>query len=246
MRRILIAALFVAVILVIIRTILGTPAMRGMVEGFQNAVPGTSTLNTVTECPAGTQMYMYDGVAYCCNGQVNPDADDLQMTCKPLLARNFELTFCTLGPPGSIVPNCMELRAGQMMGKGETECPAALPNYVQAAGSTQGRCCKSMANAAFTDCVDTSAPNSFCDMTSATDISTVPNSCQFLRMKDEVAAQCPKGYSVFTMTGTGDFAGKTLAGCSDGKQSCYPKPMIDSLVAGGNNVENLTTCASPL
>jgi hypothetical protein len=99
-----------------------------------------------------------------------------------------------------------------------------------------------MANAAFTDCTDTTTANSFCDLSTAADISTAPGSCQFLRLKDDVAAQCPKGYSLFTMAGNGDFAGKTLAGCTNGKLSCYPKAMIDSLKAAGNNVDTLTVC----
>jgi hypothetical protein len=244
LRLVLIGAIFVAVIFVIIRTALGTPGMRQMVEGFQSKLTvAPSTLNTVTDCPVGTQLFMYNGAAYCCNGQVNPDADDINLTCKPLLSRNFNLTFCTLGPPQGAVPNCMELRAGQMMAKGEEYCTTALPNYVEPTPGA-GRCCASMANAAFTDCVDTTAANSFCDMTTATDISTVPGSCQFLRLKDEVAGLCPKGYSLITMQGTGDLANKTLAGCSDGNRTCFPKPMIDSLVAGGNDVKTLTSCDS--
>jgi hypothetical protein len=245
MRRILIGALFVAVILVLIRTIVGTPAMRQMVEGFQNATVAPSTLNTVTECPAGTQMYMYEGAAYCCNGQVNPDADDLSQTCKPLLSRNFELTFCTLGPPRGTLINCMELRAGQMQAKGETTCPAELPNYVQGATSSStaaGRCCKTMANAAFTDCNDITGANSFCDVTTADNIFTVPGSCQFLRLKDDAAAQCPKGAAHFTMNGQGDYVGMTLIGCSNGSTICYPASVLTALAATGHSTTSLTPC----
>lgn len=243
LRHILIGALLIAVIIVIVRTILGTPAMRHMVEGFQTA-PAPSTLNTATECPTGTQLFMYDGAAYCCNGLVNPDADDISLTCKAPLSRNFNLTFCTLGPPTSTVPNCMELRAGQMSAKGEEVCPRELPNYVQGGTNTAaGRCCKSMANAAFTDCNDISRPNSFCDLSANDNIFTSPGSCQFLRLKDDAAAQCPQGSSLFTVGKThGPFAGMTLIGCSGTNEICYPRMVLDRLVAAGHSTEGLTTC----
>jgi hypothetical protein len=245
LRRILIGALLIAAIIVIVRTVIGTPAMRHMVEGFQ-AKAAPSTLNTVTECPAGTQLFMYNGAAYCCNGIMNPDADDIGLTCKAPLVQNFDLTFCTLGPPASRVPNCMELRAGQMQAKGEALCPVSLPNYAQGAlGSTTatGRCCQTMANAAFTDCVDITGPNSFCDQTTVTNIFTVPGSCQFLRLAGDASAQCPTGYSQFTMAGQGDYIGMTLIGCSNSSQSCYPQAVLDAIVATGHSTEGLTPCS---
>jgi hypothetical protein len=243
LRFILIGALFIAVLVVIFRIVAGTPGMRQMIEGFQTkTTPAPSTLNTVTECPAGTQLYMYDGAAYCCNGQVNPDADDINLTCKPLMSRNFNLTFCTLGPPRETVPNCMELRVGQMTAVGEEYCPPTLPNFVQPAGS-QGRCCKSLANAAFTDCADTSAPNSFCDMSSNNNIFMSPTACPFLRLKADAAAQCPAGYSPFTVgKSSGPFEGMTLIGCSGDHDTCYPQTVIDRLKGSGQDVGTLTVC----
>jgi hypothetical protein len=247
MRRILIGALFIAVVFIVGRTILGTPGMRRMVEGFQSSAP-PSTLNTVTECPTGTQMFMYNGAAYCCNGILNPDADDLQQTCKAPLARNFDLIFCTLGPP-SAVPNCMELRAGQMQAKGEELCPRALPNYAQGGyGSTtvNGRCCQTMANASFTDCNDITGPNSFCDLTANPDIFKEPNSCQFQRLKDDAAAQCPSGYASFLMNGQGPYIGSTLIGCSNSSQTCYPQIVLDKMREIGYEISSLTPCPVPV
>ena len=243
LRLVLIGAIFVAVIVVIIRTAIGTPGMRQMIEGFQSKLTtAPSTLNTVTECPVGTQLFMYNGAAYCCNGKVNPDADDISLACKPLLTRNFNLTFCTLGPPQDTVPNCMELRAGQMMAKGEEYCPAALPNYVEPLGG-QGRCCKSMANASFTGCVDTSAPNSFCDMSANDNVFKSPGSCQFLRLKDDADATCPKGYSPFTVgKSQGPYAGMTLIGCTGSSSTCYPQMILDRIKAAGLTVDGLVAC----
>lgn len=244
LRRILIGALLVAAVVILIRTLLGTPGMRRMVEGFQSP-SAPSTLNTVTECPAGSQMYMYEGAAYCCNGMLNPDADDIQQTCKPLLSRNFELTFCTIGPPTSAVPNCMELLAGQMQVLGEELCPHTLPNYARgnSLSPTAGRCCQSLANSAFTDCMDICGANSFCDMTPNTNIFAVPGSCQFLRLKEDAATECPTGTSQSTINGQDPFSGMTLIGCSNGSTTCYPPSVLSALTAAGYTNTSLSPCA---
>jgi hypothetical protein len=100
-----------------------------------------------------------------------------------------------------------------------------------------------MANAGFTDCNDITGPNSFCDMTSAENILAVPGSCQFQRLKDDAAAQCPAGSAQFTMNGQGDYIGLTLVGCADGGKTCYPKSVLAALEAAGHSTASLTPCS---
>jgi hypothetical protein len=79
MRGVLLAGLIVAVVLILIRTIMGTPLIKRVAEGFVNG--GKQLTNTATECPKDTTMYMYEGVAYCCSGTVNPDSNTVQKSC---------------------------------------------------------------------------------------------------------------------------------------------------------------------
>ena len=133
MRDILIGALIVAVVIVLIRTVLATPAIKRIREQFANGGSTRSQkslINTVTECPAGSTMYMYDGVAYCCSGLVNVDADDVRQTCRAVLTTRGSppLTFCTLGPTRADgVKNCLETRAGILTAMGEKVCPSTMP-----------------------------------------------------------------------------------------------------------------------
>lgn len=192
-------------------------------------------------------MYMYAGTPYCCNGMVNPDADDVQQTCSALWQRGSgENVFCTLGPERNGVKNCLETRAGLMQAKGEELCPPSLPNFCQGAATTPtaaGRCCKGITNEQITDCMNPS-PNTFCDMTTAENEFTVPTSCQFLR-EQQLAGACPAGYSSnpISMT-TGTFSGMTLFGCTDGAVTCYQPSLLQRLQTLGLDITSLPECPS--
>lgn len=246
MRDILIYGLMIAVVIILIRIIITTPFGKSVVEGFTST---PTPVNTMTECPDSATMYMYGGTAFCCSGIINPDADDVRQTCSLQWQRGADKhVFCTLGPESQGVPNCIETRAGLMQAKGETLCPPSLPNFCQGNPATSpttvaGRCCQGPTNEQITDCM-TTAPNTFCDMTTAENEFTVPTSCQFLRDQQEAGA-CPAGYSSnpIAMT-TGTFAGMTLFGCTDGTTTCYQSSLLQRLQALGLDVSSLTECSS--
>jgi hypothetical protein len=246
MRDILIGGLIVAAVIILIRVIVGSPMARRVMESFQSGGDTPATLlNTTTECPSGSQMYMYDGVAYCCNGQVNPDADTVKQSCRPFLyPPGFQLTFCSLGPPSKTthVKNCLELRAGLMAAEGASFCPPSKPNFCQ--GGVNGRCCAGPANQNFTDCAD-SQPH--CDrLPAGQDPLTDATSCDFQRLAEEDAASCPTGYHQVITAGQGQFTGLNIYGCTNMTQTCYSADMIGRLKADGKDVSKLQPCSTVL
>jgi hypothetical protein len=244
MRDMIIGGLLVAVVIILIRVIVGSPMARRVMESFQSGGSNAAAvLNTTTECPSGAQMYMYEGVAYCCNGQVNPDADTLKQSCRaPMFPPGFQMTFCSLGPPSKNhgVKNCLELRSGLMAAEGASFCPASKPNYCQ--GGANGRCCAGPTNTNFTDCAD-SQPQ--CDrLPAGQNPLTDATSCDFQRLAEADAATCPTGYHQVITAGQGAFAGLNIYGCTNMTQTCYSADMIGRLKAAGKDTSNLQPCSA--
>jgi hypothetical protein len=245
MRDVLILGVIIAVAIILCRIIFSSPLATSIRETFlvQSHAP------TSTECPAGAQMYMYDGAAHCCSGIINTEADSVSASCRIPGGRDATLTFCTLGPriprtesagPASAeVPNCLSLRSGLMAAKGSTLCPSDAPNYVEAAAD-QGKCCTSPGNSALTDCVDPAGscavtvnePNLFKDATS----------CQFRRAVQDDGA-CPKAFGPFTAAGQGAMSALTLYGCTDNGTNCYAESTLQRLKELGYDVTGLTSCS---
>ena len=195
-------------------------------------------------------MYMYNGTAFCCNGIINSDSDDIRQSCTALWQRGSgENIFCTLGPESEGVPNCIETRAGLMQAKGEELCPPSLPNFCQGTpatspGTVAGRCCKGPTNEQITDCMNPAA-NTFCDMTTVENEFTVPTSCQFLRDQQE-AGSCPSGYNpTITNVNSGEFSGMTLIACTNNvNPPCYQTSILNRLQALGLSIVGLNECSS--
>lgn len=243
MRDLIVGGLLVAVVFILIRVIIKSPMARRVMESFQSGGGATlaTLLNTTTECPSGTKMYMYEGVAYCCNGQINVDADTVKQSCRaPLYPPGFQMTFCTLGPKtrDNAVKNCLELRSGLMAAEGASFCPSSKPNYTQ--GGVNGRCCTGPANQNFTDCAD-SQPH--CDrLPAGQDPLTDATSCDFQRLAEADAASCPSGYHQVISAGQGAFSGLNIYGCTNMTQTCYSADMIGRLKAAGKDVSSLQQC----
>ena len=249
MREVLIGGLLVVAVVILIRVIFSTPVGSRMIERFQNGGGGgTATLlNTTTECPTGSQLYMYEGTAYCCNGQVNPDADTLKQSCRPqLYPPGFQLTFCSLGPPRKKdgnqigVKNCLELKAGLMAAEGASFCPPSMLNYTQ--GGDNGRCCRGPANASFTDCADTQP---HCDRLAPGE-NPLKNmtSCAFIKLSEDDAASCPTGYQPTMITGHGQLEDYHIYGCTNMTQTCFSDDLINRLKADGKKTDHLVRCAT--
>ena len=246
-RDIILLAITVAAVIIIVRSIINMPALQRTIETFLGSDSSGSPMNTLTECPAGSNIYMYEGAVYCCEGLLNPDADTLQRSCKPA-AVTGERMLCTLGPNRNGVVNCLETIGGKMQEKGETLCPPSLPNFCQgSAGSptANGRCCASLPNVGYTDCM--SGPN--CNVTPSVNYFTDPAGCQFQRAA-QLDTPCPKSYTAANQyMSSGAFQGATLIGCSTGTENsttfCYSQNMLDNLVAAGyaqSDVDKLTLC----
>lgn len=243
-RELIVGGLLVAVVVILIRVIVGSPIARRVMESFQSGGSPATLLNTSTECPKGSQMFMYEGAAYCCNGQVNPDADTLKQTCRaPLFPPGFQMTFCSLGPPSKAhgVKNCLELRSGLMAAEGASSCPASKPNFCQA-GAANGRCCAGPVNTNFTDCAD-GQPH--CDrLPAGQDPLTDATSCDFQRLAEADAATCPTGYHQVISVGQGNFAGLNIYGCTNMTQTCYSADIISRLKAAGKDTSKLQLCSA--
>lgn len=239
MRDVLVIGLAIAVVLILIKVIWGSPLVARVREGFA----GSALINTMTECPPGSQMYMYEGQAYCCSTNINPDADSIQQTCKePVPVRGGPpFIFCTLGPSTKNVQNCLELRAGYMQAEGEKQCPANLPYYVKGPVGTvtsNGRCCAGPGNQQFTDCADPT--QLYCNVTNVPDFLKEPTSCQFLRLQQNTT--CPSGYNKTTiMVATKD---DTFVACSDGGKVCYPESMLSLIKERGDTITGYQPCAT--
>jgi hypothetical protein len=240
-RDILVIATLIAALFLIVRTILHTPFV---LEGFAAKKPAAALLNSMTECPSNTTMYMYDGKAYCCSTTINADADRLTDTCKPnpLNRDKAAFTFCTLGPTDDSVKNCLEMRAGLLQALGEKVCPPSKPNLALGSQGSLGRCCTSATNPDMTDCVDLSQ-TAYCDVSSQLDPFKAQTSCQFERARETDPA-CPSGFSAYTGQGVGSLQGLTLYGCQDANQICYSQAMLNSLKEFGHDVTGMKVCSS--
>ena len=252
MRDIILLAITVAAVIIIVRTIINMPALQRTIETFLGSDSSGSgvPMNSLTECPAGAQIYMYEGAVYCCEGLLNPDADTLQRSCKPAAVTGARM-LCTLGPNRNGVVNCLETIGGKMQEKGEQICPPALPNFCKGpagSGTANGRCCASLPNVGYTDCTDSNPANQ-CNVTPSVNYFTDSTSCQFQRAA-QLDTPCPKSYTAANQyRSSGAFQGATLIGCSTGTENsttfCYSKNMLDNLVAAGyaqSDVDSLTLC----
>jgi hypothetical protein len=248
-RDFIVVGLMLAVLFVLGRIIFGSPLVTRVRESFASGSGSGSgsgpprTVNTMTECPTGSQMYMYNGAAFCCSGSVDPNADRLADTCKATASRR-SLTFCTLGPSKGDVKNCLELRSGLMEAEGESVCTTKLPTFVKGAegsATQQGRCCGGPGNAALTECKDQGAD--FCDVSTETNVFKAPGSCQFQRAQEDVGA-CPTKFGPFTGKGQGSLADLTLFGCTDNGQNCYADSTLKRLKELGYDVSSLVSCTT--
>lgn len=234
MRDVLIIGVMIAVVLILFRVIFGSPLVTRVRESF---VGSGKPINSSTECPAGAQMYMYNGTAHCCSGNIDATATRVADTCKPASTRDERFTFCTLGPSKENVKNCMELRSGLMQAEGEPVCPANRTFVKGAAGP--GRCCADPGNPELTECLGTN----YCDVAANPNEFMTANSCQFQKAQEN-AGPCPKNYGAFTAAGQGAMANLTLFGCTDNGQNCYAESTIKRLKELGYDVTALISCSS--
>lgn len=248
MRDFLVIGLAIAALIILGRVIWKSPFLWGMREAFANgsntaAATAKHMMNSSTECPSGTRMYMYGGKAYCCNGIVNVDAESAQQSCRlwtPTPGSTSELLFCSLGPSSDGIVNCQETLGGRMQADGERYCPSEAPNFVK--GPTlpdvSGRCCKSPADAQFQDCQD---PTQYhCAVTAEQNIFKAPNSCQFRKLTE--TNTCPTDYSTVAVPGHNAFQGIFLIGCSDSGTICYTRDIVAKLKQLGYDTSSLTLC----
>jgi hypothetical protein len=230
--------IMLAVVLVLARIIWGTPLITRVREGFANA----KAINASTVCPAGSKMYMYNGVAHCCSGKINTDVDTARETCvAPFPKRGSEpFVFCSLGPTSTGIPNCLEDRTAIVQKHGEGKCPPTYPNYVQSLSGV-GKCCGSAGDEMMIDCQDLT--QGFCSFTTDKNYFTAPSSCQYLRAQAD-APTCPPGYGMIQITGQGGLAGLTLFGCSDNGTVCYAQSVVDELNSLGYDTSSLSVCTA--
>jgi hypothetical protein len=246
MRDFLVIGLVIAATLILARVIWKSPFIWTLRESFANAASTSGhLLNSATECPTGSRMYMYNGKAYCCSGLVNVDADTVQQSCRawtptPGSGSPSDMTFCSLGPTADGVVNCLETLSGRMQADGERYCPPSMPNYVK--GPTlplvRGRCCKSPADSRYQECADQTQPH--CDVTTEEDFFKLPNSCQFQKAGANV--QCPSNYNMIAVLGQNNFQGATLIGCSDSGTICYTADIMSKLKKLGYDTSSLSAC----
>ena len=224
MRDILVIGLIIAVVVILIRVIMGTPMIKRVMESFSG-----SMLNSQTECPVGSQLYMHDGVVYCCSGKINEDANSATESCKA--HHTSDLTFCTLGPSRSDVPNCMNTKEKQYNDIGAKVCPPSAPTYVQNASGV-GRCCTGPANSDRTACMSDTGS---CEVAPAgTNILKSPlPSCQFQKLV-QTDGKCPSSTTVAMVPGNiqnGVLTGFNYSYCIGNRTSCLTKPVTDALKA---------------
>jgi len=241
LRDVIALGLFIAVIIIILRVIIGSPLVQHIRETFASP---SSLSNSNTRCPPGSQVYMYKGASFCCSGQINTDANLLRDSCRPSGGRDASVTFCTLGPAvsdnGQRVPNCMENRTGMMQGRGDGICPSNLPTYVEKP-TGEGRCCADPGNEERTECRGTE----LCDVIAGKNFFTDPKSCQFRRAQEDDGA-CPVAFSPFTAAGPpqGPLSNLTLYGCTNSKQNCYSDGILKRLRELGYDVAGLPSCSN--
>jgi hypothetical protein len=236
--------LALAVILVLAKVIWGSPLVKHVREGFASR-NAAAPINTMTECPPGSTMYMYDGVAYCCGGQIAVDANEVMGSCRPATsAPNAPAPlFCSLGPASTDtgIPNCVESRAGLMQALGEQICPTSMPNAVITEQET--KCCASLANANYTDCMDNTQPS--CPVIVDSVWLREPGSCQWIKDHEENGA-CPQQMAPIVTSGGGTMSDLTLYGCLDhgAGQVCYSQALVNTLKGMGYDSSAMTVCSS--
>ncbi len=241
MTDVILMAITVAAIIIIVRTVMYMPIMQGAIERFigSDSKASGTPVNSLTECPAGSQIYVYNGVVYCCSGIVNPDADTVQRSCKPAAGASGDRMFCTLGPSRHGVVNCLDTLGGIMEARGESICPPSLPNFCQGPAGSEtatGRCCSSPPNPGFTDCTGGSScnvngsigANFFLDQTD----------CRFLRAAQQDTA-CPVSYHQTVSAGSNGF---NLIGCTDTASICYSQNIVNQLKGFGYDISKLPVC----
>jgi hypothetical protein len=230
MRSVIVMGLLLAAVIILVRVIMGTPFIKGVrssVEGFQDA--GASL--GFQMCPQSSNLYMYDGAAYCCSGIVNTEADTVQQTCiRPFAKQGVEPVFCTLGPGQPGTPNCAELVAIMNEQAAIGVCPSSMPY------GANGVCCSAPTDSAG----NCPAGASTCPVTT-NDFENATN-CRFLKGIEEQV--CPSGYQSATIQGQGTLTGLTLYGCSDQNNICYSELMVARLGELGYDASALTVCGS--
>lgn len=241
MRDILIIGLIIAAVVILVRTTMGTPLIRRVMETFT-----VSVMNVTTECPDNSKMYMYDGAAFCCSSRINPDANSLADSCSAPGPGTPSVTFCSLGPGQKDVPNCLDIADSLLSAEGARFCPSSAPNYVKGprgSATEKGRCCATLANATGTDCL---AAAGSCDVSTAANLfTTTPTpTCQFLKAQIDDGV-CPTKYSpmVFKVE-HGPFSGLSLYGCFNPmKGGCLAPATLDRLKALKYDVAGIPVCS---
>jgi len=211
-----------------------TPMIRSFFgEGF------TAQRVTMSQCPRGYKMYMYDGKALCCNGTVNTTAQTTEKSCL-LPVTQDGVGFCTLGgdmktPSGTAVPNCSSIIAENLTKQGRAICPPSKPNFCMA-----NRCC-TQTTPDGSDCANMTA-GSFCDVLDPSKRFTSTTDCNYLRMKemDTCPGNTNKGDINVT---TGALAGLTIYGCSTLNTTCYTDTVLAALKSMGKDTTGLTSCS---
>jgi len=235
----LVSALVIAAVIVLGRVIWGSPLVTRVRENFANA---PKPINTMTECPPGSTMYMHEGKAYCCGGQVAIDADSVKDTCRPanLNPGSPAPLFCTLGGAEDGIPNCVETRAGIMQAMGEQMCPTEMPNLVLPRGAPP-RCCKGLPNADSTACEN--AAEGSCAISQDKNWITEPGSCQWIKFHDENHG-CPTNYTEVQAAGHGALEGAVVFGCLNQSENtfCYSKALVGTLQGMGYDTTGLNVC----
>jgi hypothetical protein len=237
---ILVIALMCIVVILLLRITMRTPVVSGLLEQFVSH----SLLNSVTECPAGYSMYMYDGAAYCCKGTVNTDAPSLKRTCIALPTDQHP--FCTLGPGHKDVPNCAAIHKKALKDAGGNVCPPSMPNFCKGSstgsvGTGAGRCCTSAITEDGMNCVDSTGS---CSVGAGKNEFLDPTDCRFLRQK-EMDSTCPAGYyqSVSSVNNAGNpMNGLTLYGCTNLSNNCYTEKLVRRLYELGYDASQLRQC----
>lgn len=236
---ILVIAGLCIVVIILLRITMKTPVVSRFLEHFIS----DSLMNSVTTCPKGYTMYMYDGGAYCCKGRVNSDAPKLERSCIP--APTEKHTLCSLGPTKGDIPNCAGLHKKILQEHGKTICPPSIPNFCRESDSAPGRCCSSAVNETGTNCVNSIGS---CSIGAGENEFLDPTDCRLLRLK-EMDSTCPIGYHQTIATiysndvrNQSQFNGTTLYGCTNLSNTCYTQKLIQRLKTLGYDTRPLTEC----
>jgi len=235
LRDILILGVIAAVVIILLRLILGAPILQRIRETF---VSGPTTLTNYTECPSGSVFYMYGGKAFCCSGNIDPNAITAADTCKIALPGPSSV-FCTLGPTtNNGIVNCVETAAGLAQADQDTYCSPTLPNFAPK-HKERGACCETV-NADGTGCTN----NNICLVGGDPDLFNNPLwSCELFKAQYEDGG-CPNGYVENHVTAGSNSTDKVknLYYCANLAGVCFQKATIDRLQAYQYDTSNLTVC----